>query len=113
MDQQQREQAAAQIRAERERRGWPQSELARRAHVAPNTVSAIENAKNVQPGSLGKIMEALEIEPLSEAVARSESPQDVHLVLEVLRMWLLGMPAEDRPEAVYRLLRFLSGQPAK
>lgn len=110
MDKAQREQRAAQIRAERERRGLSQAALAELAEVAPNTVSAIENARGVQVGSMGKVMNALQIEPISESLARMDEPQDIHLAVDLVRMWLEDVPAgEERHREVYRLVRFLGG----
>jgi transcriptional regulator with XRE-family HTH domain len=39
------------VRMERERRGWSQSELARRAKLTPQAVSLIEQGKRMTPGA--------------------------------------------------------------
>lgn len=108
MDKAQREQRAEQVRTERERRGLSQKALAELAGVAPNTIGAIEAAKSVQVGNMGKVMNALEIEPISESLARQEMPQDVHLVTEVVSMWMQGIPKDQRAAEVLELFRFLA-----
>ena len=50
--------------------------LAYEAEVAPNTVGSIEAGHNVRPGSLGKVMRALSIEPEVETAWRAGLPAD-------------------------------------
>ncbi len=50
------------LTTERTRRGWSRSELARRAHMNPSTVSLIEAGRLVPyPGQLRKLAKALGI----------------------------------------------------
>lgn len=65
------------IRGKQAELGWSVEELAERADVNPNTVSAIRNGKSVRTDSLEKVMRALgltyadisEPKPEPEAVA--------------------------------------------
>lgn len=107
MDAQQRADVGRQVAAARNTRGWTQKQLAAESGVAPNTVGAIEAGKNVQAGKLASVMDALGIEPLAEKMEREGLPADVHLVTEVVSLWLASTPEEDRPQAVFDLFRFL------
>lgn len=107
MDKAQRDQIGEQFKATRESLGWSLRRLADEANVSVNTVRSLEHGDPVQPGSLGKIREALGIEPISEIVARAEEPADVHWTLDIVRMWLLGMDASERPAAAGDLVRFI------
>jgi len=65
------------IRGKQAELGWSVEELAERAEVNPNTVSAIRNGKRVRTDTLEKVMKALgltyadisERKPESEAAA--------------------------------------------
>lgn len=109
MDRRQRGEVAEQVRVARESKGWSQARLATEADLgSANTVGAIEAGRSVRPGSLGKVYEALGIEPMIEAQRREEIPADVHLVVETIGLWLSEMPEEDRPRAVLDLVRYVS-----
>ena len=60
------------LTTERTRRGWSRSELARRAHMNPTTVSLIESGRLVPyPGQLQKLADALGLPPgEAETLAR-------------------------------------------
>ena len=107
MDAQQRKQLGTQIRNAREAAGLSQARLAEIADMAPNTVGALENGKPVQAETVGKVMAALGIEPAAEVARRQGMPSDVHLVTEVIGLWLYGMDEADRPAAVLDLMRYL------
>ena len=52
------------LTTERTRRGWSRSELARRAHMNPSTVSLIESGRLVPyPSQLRKLERALGLKP--------------------------------------------------
>jgi transcriptional regulator with XRE-family HTH domain len=51
---------ACQFRAARAMARLKMAELARRAHVAPNTIVRIESGRNVSPGRLSAVRGALE-----------------------------------------------------
>ncbi len=104
MDTHQRREVGRQIASARELRAWSQEVLAERAGIAPNTVSSLEAGNKARPGSLAKVMAALDIEPLAEMAAREGIPPDVHLVQEVIGMWMLALPEADRPRAVADLM---------
>lgn len=110
MDQQQRDDVARQIKTHREARGWSPERLAEEAGLSDKTVRSLEAGNNVRPGSLGKVLAALGIEPIAEVVERRGEPADVHGMLEVLRVLLMGMPEADRPEVIADVIRYLWGQ---
>lgn len=107
MDDEQRQSIARQVLAAREAAGMNQRELCKRAGVAQKTLVAVENGRSVRPGSLRKIQDALGIEPISEQVARGLDPASVHLTLDIVRMWLLGMPTDEREQAASDLVGFI------
>lgn len=100
------------VREARLARGWNQTQLADAAHVAVNTISSIESGRRAaQPSKVAAVMDALGMDPDTGAV-REEIPEDVKLVVDVVAMWLLGIPAgEERAAAVLGLIRYL-GTPA-
>jgi len=107
MDQQQRDAIAAQIRTNREMRGWSPEKLAEVAGLSDKTVRSMESGNNVRPGSLAKALAALDIEPAAEVAERRTEPADVHIVMEVMKIWLTRMPEDGRPQAVYDLMQYL------
>lgn len=107
MDSTQNRQVADQIRDARIRKGWTQEHLAEVASVAPNTVVRAEKGETVQATTVGKLFQALEIEPVAEATAREGLPADVHAIMEVITMILTDMPQGERPAAVRKALRAL------
>lgn len=111
MNEEQRIAVGQQIADARRARGWSQEVLATEAGVAPNTIGSMEAGRSTRPGSLGKVMKALGIEPAAEVAYREGLPADVHLVTEVVAMWLADMPEADRPKAVLDLMRHLGTPP--
>lgn len=111
MDAAQRARVAQQVAAARHARGWSQESLATASGVSPNTVGSIEGGNSARPGSLGKIMAALNIEPSVEVAYREGLSPDVHLVTEVVAMWLAAIDEEDRPAAVFDLMRHIAAPP--
>ncbi len=110
MDTEQRRAIAQQIREAREVRGWSPERLASEAGLSDKTVRSLEAGNNVRPGSLAKTLEALDLEPESERIEREGVGSDVRLVLDMIQVWLSRKSPEDRPEAVYDLVRYLSGR---
>ena len=108
MDEAQRKSIARQVASARQARGWSQAALAQAAGVAPNTVGSIEAGHPVRPGSLGKVMAALEIEPEIETAWRVGLPADVHLLVEAVALWFADVPEAERPAEMLRLWRFLA-----
>lgn len=110
MDTEQRRAVARQIREAREVRGWSPERMAEEAGLSDKTVRSLEAGNNVRPGSLAKALEALDLEPESERIEREGVSSDVRLVLDMVQVWLSRMSPEDRPEAVYDLVRHISGR---
>lgn len=106
MDEGQRLDVAKRVRDAREALMWTNARLAQVAGVAPNTVSAIENAREVKPSSLGKVWMALGLQPLEAAIERDPElvPQEVQLVTDALKYWLMGKEGDDRAKSLAQLL---------
>ena len=100
MDLSQRQEVAQEILAARESRGWSAATLAKKAGISPTTMTKVSNAESVHPGTITKLRDALGIEPLTVVAAREGYPADVAMVQEVVGMWLMAVPEEDRPAAV-------------
>jgi len=100
MDDSQRREVAQEILVARESRGWSAATLAKKAGISPTTMTKVSNAESVHPGTISKLRDALGIEPLTVVAAREGYPADVALVQEVVGMWLMSVPASERPEAV-------------
>lgn len=95
------------VREIRKARGMSAATLAESAHVAPNTISAIENGKAVRPSSLKAVLDALEIEPLAEGGDARTYPDDVELVRDLVGMYLVALPVDERPAVAFEITRFL------
>lgn len=109
MDNDQRKHEADEIREAREIRGWSYDQLADEAGVSPKTVKSIEAGNNVRPGSLAKVRKALSAEPAAERLERETDDPSVHAILEVVRLVLNTMTAEEREQAAARIVRALVG----
>jgi transcriptional regulator with XRE-family HTH domain len=105
MNDHQRKTIGDQVAGARGLRGWTQRELAAEAGIAANTVRAIERGQNVQPGKLGKVMDALDIKPMAEAQAEVGYPADIELVRDAIGMTLLDIPEGERANYVRALFR--------
>lgn len=92
------------VRNARKSKGWTNAQLADAAGVAPNTVSAIENGKNVRPGNLRAVLDALGIEPTTAGASYSD---DVELIRDMVGQWLLALPDSERKDAQGELMRFV------
>lgn len=88
--------------------GLTQAELAAKAGIgSSNTVGSIERGNESKAGSLRKVLDALGIEPVAQAMRREGYPQDVELVLDVLGMYLMAKPADERPGVAHDLVQWL------
>lgn len=98
------QQQAERVRAARAARNWSQKELAEAAHVAPNTIGAIEAGKKVRASNMARVEQALELEPMVEHLWNASLPPDVQLVLEVFGYFLVEFPEADRPRIAGQIL---------
>lgn len=105
MDAQQAAKLGAQVRRARRAHDWTQAQLADEAGVAGGTIVRIETGKNVRPGNLRAVLDALDIPPLSES--SEQRPTNVQTALDVVENWLISIddPAE-RDNAVMDLVRY-------
>ena len=95
------------VREIRKSRGLSAAKLAEAANVAPNTVSAIENGKGVRPSSLKAVLDTLDIEALAEGDDARTYPDDVELVRDLVGMYLVALPVDERPGVAFAITRFL------
>lgn len=85
------------IREAREARDWTQEKLAVESGVPKRTIQEIENGRVAKPQRATdiKLRGALEIE--GDAVReRSEWPEDVAAVVDIVGAWLLTIPPAER-----------------
>lgn len=108
MNETQRTAIGEQVLAARGLRGWSQKDLAAAAGIAPNTVGAIERGDSVQPGKLGKVLDALDIKPTAEAQEAAGYPTDIELIRDAIGLWLLDVPEGERAGHVRALLRAIT-----
>ena len=54
---------ASRVRLKREEKSWTQAELAAKAGTTEAKIEKIENGKNVHPGDIEAIAEALDVSP--------------------------------------------------
>jgi transcriptional regulator with XRE-family HTH domain len=104
MDAMQALKIGSEVRIARKCRGWTNAQLAESAGVAPNTVSAVENGKNVREGNLRAVLPALDIEPNAAGPSYSD---EVELLRDMVGHWLLALPDSERKDAQGDLMRFI------
>lgn len=104
MDEHQAIAIGSQVRRARKAHDWTQGQLATEAGVAPGTVVSVELGKNVRPGSLRSVLDALNIPPISDAPKTVDN--GVKLALDLVEKWLAAMPESRRLAATEALIRF-------
>jgi transcriptional regulator with XRE-family HTH domain len=109
---------ADQVRAARKRKRWGQQELARRADVSLGVVSNLERKlTRPQPANERAILTALGIETQDDAEYNEEErrswPRDVSVVLDVMGLFLSGIPEEDRANVIHDLTRWMMNHPSR
>ena len=100
MDNEQRDELAAQVKEARDRRGWSQARLAKEAGVAENTVMELEKgaraARKTQAGKVRLILDALDVPPALSFIDLADVPEDVRIFLTVATQRLRVMDEDDR-----------------
>lgn len=101
---------AERVRVARKARKWTQRELAEAAGVSLGTVSNFERRKaDPQATHLRAILRALELEDAGGDAQASETrrewPQDVKVFLDVMGIFLMGLPDDQREAAIYDITR--------
>lgn len=91
----------------REAHGWSQAELAERTGFTDNTIRKVERGERVRPGTLRRILDEVGIEPAAEVQRREGFPADVQVVLDLVGMYLVALPEEDRAAVAYDITRML------
>lgn len=97
----------------REAHGWSQAELAERTGFTDNTIRKVERGERVRPGTLRAILDAVGIEPVAEVHARVGFPADVQVVLDLVGMYLVALPEEERAAVAYSITRMLMERDGK
>jgi transcriptional regulator with XRE-family HTH domain len=91
----------------REALGWSQAELAERTGFTDNTIRKVERGERVRPGTLRRILDEVGIEPAAEVQSRVGFPADVQVVLDLVGMYLVALPEEERAAVAYSITRML------
>lgn len=98
-----------QVRRARKSREWTGAELAEAAGVAGGTIVSIENGRNVRPGNLRAVLDALDLGDILTPHAHERGEDEaVQLALDLVRKWLTAIEDPlDRDRAVQELTRFV------
>lgn len=91
----------------REALGWSQAELAERTGFTDNTIRKVERGERVRPGTLRRILDEVGVEPAAEVQSRVGFPPDVQVVLDLVGMYLVALPEEERASVAYSITRML------
>lgn len=91
----------------RKAKGWNQAALAEQAGMTDTTIRKIERGDSVSAKYLRRVLDVLEIEPLAETYARVGYPADVELVRDLIGMYLVAIPQEDRAGVAHDITAFL------
>jgi transcriptional regulator with XRE-family HTH domain len=91
----------------REALGWSQAELAERTGFTDNTIRKVERGERVRPGTLRRILDEVGVEPAAEVQSRVGFPADVQVVLDLVGMYLVALPEEERAAVAYSITRML------
>lgn len=94
------------IREAREARGWTQEELAANSGVPKRTIQEIENGRVRKPHRATdlKLRAALDIQ--GDAVKeRSEWPEDVQKILDIVGAYMMAIPPADRIQWIVDFMR--------
>jgi transcriptional regulator with XRE-family HTH domain len=109
MDRQQRKVLGAKIREAYKGTGWTQEQFATKAGVPLRTISSLVRGERIpQLETIEAAMRALGLEP-DPAEVEESWPADVKLFLNVMGLYLMARPAEERgrimtdiAEAIFR-----------
>lgn len=104
MDEHQAISVGGQVRRARKSHEWTQGTLAEKAGVAPGTVNSIENGRNVRPGNMRAVLDALGIPPIVDTPQTVDD--GIKLALELVQKWLEALPDNQRDAAIQELTRF-------
>lgn len=95
----------AQVRRARKARGWTGAQLADAAGVAGGTIVRIENGREVRPGNLRAVLDALEL--VTQPQAPADADEDARFAVELVGKWIEALDPEDRAAAIRDLTRFV------
>lgn len=94
-----------QVRRARRARGWTGADLAEAAGVAGGTIVRIENGRDVRPGNLRAVLDALEL--VVEPVHPTDKDEDARFAVELVGKWIEALDPADRATAIRDLTRFV------
>ena len=107
MDAQHADAVGEQIVAAREAKGWTQAQLAKETGLTDSTIRKVERGERVRPGTLRRILDEVGVEPAAEVQSRVGFPPDVQVVLDLVGMYLVALPEEERAAVAYSITRML------
>jgi transcriptional regulator with XRE-family HTH domain len=98
------------VKAARKRKGWTQKDLADAAGIYFGTVSNFELGKTEpQPHHMRAMLHALDLEGEAgddvAAESRSEWDPDVKTFLDMMGLFLMALPEDDRREVMFSVTR--------
>lgn len=94
-----------QVRRARKARGWTGAQLADAAGVAGGTIVRIENGREVRPGNLRAVLDALHLEVAAQEPVGED--EDARFAVELVGKWIEALDPKDRPQAIRDLTRFV------
>lgn len=84
------------------------AEFARRFGLSEGTVASVKEGRGGQRRTVEVVRRAIGGPPVVESLAAAQTlPAEVLLAREVVSMWLLGIPDEQRGRAAERLLALI------
>jgi transcriptional regulator with XRE-family HTH domain len=106
------------VRDARKRKRWGQRQLAEKANVSLGVVSNLERGKTrPQPANERRILSALDIETDEDAAQneedRREWPRDVAVFLDVMGLFLKGVPEQARADIIHDMTRQVMNHPSR
>ena len=111
MDEIQRQQFAEVVQSAMTAKGWSAAHTAKVAKLSATTMTRLTEGKRVAGLTIGKVMRALEIEPLADAQAKEGYPLDIELVRDTIGLWLREVAVEERPAMILRLFEAIMQRP--
>ena len=92
--------------------GWSQEELAKRAGVAPGTVSSLEQGKKLRPGNLHAIRTTLGLPDGDAEATTTDDAREAKIAfaLDITEKWLRARPDDALEADAEDLARWIVGR---
>jgi transcriptional regulator with XRE-family HTH domain len=108
MNQDQRHEAAGEIRLAMDAQSLSAAELARMAGVSKNTITGVLRGDASQPSTLRKLRDALGIRPRVVVAEEQGYDADVETFALAVKVWLADLPRLERPAAIAAMFTAVS-----